>query len=100
MTRDAANFFLACGLTLLLIAAASLVAFVGLVVVYVTGRFVAKVRSEDRLADALREQHFADVRSRATERPSVVDTDDLFSKPWAVLDEEPPVVFPRRRRAA
>lgn len=99
MSNDLTNFLLALGVLVVgaWIVIAVLVLFAALF--FAVGGIVRAHRAERRLAE-LRHRHYDDVRERATRRPSLVDTDDLDFEAWPVLADEPPHVFPRRRRAA
>jgi len=95
---------LADGATVLLavVLAAAFVALVALVVVAAAAAWwslrgrLARLRADRRL-EALRERHYEEVRDRAGRRLGELDAVEFGD--WPVLDEEPPVVFPRRRAA-
>lgn len=95
MHGDGAAFLLAAVL------AAGFVALVALVVVAVAAgwwslRDRLSRHGADRRLAALRERHYAEVDERAHPR---IELDAVEFGDWPTLDDEPPVVFPRRRAA-
>lgn len=53
-------------------------------------------RGADRRLEALRERHYAEVAERVHRR---FELDAVEFGDWPTLDDEPPIVFPRRRAA-
>lgn len=66
-------------------------------------------RGADRRLEALRECHYAEVAEHARRRPQAqveqarqrprIELDAVEFSDWPTLDDDPPVVFPRRRAA-
>jgi hypothetical protein len=92
---DGATFLLAAVLAVAFVALVALTAVAAAAAWWSLRGLLARLRADRRL-ETLRERHHDDVRGRAGR---LVELDAVEFGDWPVLDEEPPVVFPRRRAA-